>query len=145
MLHLCSSRFDLEQSQIDILKEYLSAGEAAMMDQVRKPDPLGSDIEPISDEEEEGHQDNDSEDSEDESEDEPEENDTDDELSPMQATTQSKRAQQKRPLKRTSEALDDADNGLTLPEMLKEESTQARSGRIRKKPKMPEGFEIDKL
>ena len=65
MLHLCSSKFDLEQSQIDIWREYLSAGEAAMMDQVRKPDPLGSDLEPISDDEEDGHQDNDLEDPED--------------------------------------------------------------------------------
>lgn len=137
MLHLCSSKFDLEQCQIDIWKEYLSASEAAMMDQVRKPNPLGSDFEPISDDEE-GHLDGDSEDNA------SEDDDSEDEVSPVQATTQSKQAHQKQPQKRTSEALDDADDGLPLPEMPTEESTQARSGRIRKKPKMPAGFEVDK-
>jgi hypothetical protein len=83
MLHLCSSKFDLEQSQIEIWKEYLSAGEAAMMDQVRKPDPLGSDLEPISDDEQEAYEAEDA--LEDDSED-----DSEDEVPPMQATTQSK-------------------------------------------------------
>jgi hAT family C-terminal dimerisation region len=146
MLHLCSSKFDLEQSQIDIWKEYLSASEAAMMDQVRKPNPLGSDFEPISDDEEEGHLDDDSED-DDSEDDDSEDDDSEDEVSSVQATTQSERAQQKQkqPQKRTSETLDDADDGLPLPEMPTEENTLARSGRIRKKPKMPAGFEIDKL
>jgi hypothetical protein len=108
-----------------------------MMDQVRKPDPLGSDLEPISDDEEEAYE------AEDALED-----DSEDEVLPMQATTQSKQAQQKQPQKRTYEARDDADDGLPLPQMPTEETTQAwaaRSGRIRKKPKMPAGFGIDKL
>jgi hypothetical protein len=58
---------------------------------------------------------------------------------------QTRQAGRKRRRKKTSEALDDADNGLPLPEMPVEETTQTRSGRVRKKPKLPEGFEIDKL
>lgn len=145
MLHLCSSKFDLEQSQIDLWKEYLSAGEAALMDQVRNPDPLGSDVEPISDNEEDGCAAED--DLEDDSEDDVED-DSEDEVFPVQATTQRKEPRQKQPPKRTFEVLDDADDGLPLPEMPTEETTQAptaRSGRIRKKPKMPAGFEIDSL
>lgn len=37
MLHLFSSKFELEQSQLEMIKEYLSAGEAAMLDQTRTP------------------------------------------------------------------------------------------------------------
>jgi hypothetical protein len=146
MLHLCSSKFDLEQSQLDIWKEYLSAGEAAMIDEARKPDPPLNDLEPISDDEEEGNRLDDLEDSEEDPEDSSEEDEQEDERSPVQSITQSGQAQRKRPRRKTSEAVDDEDSGLPLPEMPTEESgTQARSGRIRKKPKMPAGFEIDTL
>ena len=143
MLHLCSSKFELEQSEIEIAKEYLSAGEAAMIDQARKPIPPLTDLEPISDNDEEDDQEEDE--SEDESEDD-QEDDQGDELSPVQLTSRSEQAQRKRPRSTTSEALDDEDSGLLLPEMpTKESSTQARLRRIRKMPKMPEGFEIDTL
>ncbi|KAB8067217.1 hypothetical protein BDV29DRAFT_186572 [Aspergillus leporis] len=59
--------------------------------------------------------------------------------------TQRKQAQRKRAWSKSSEPQDDGDNGLPLPEMATKESTQARSGRIRKKPKQPKRFEIDKL
>lgn len=140
MLHLFSSKFELEQSELEMVKEYLSAGEAAMLDQIRKPILSLDNLEPISDNEEEGYQQEDI--SEDDSEDDME---NDLIVIPIQATTQSKQARGKRPRSQTSEALDDADDGLLLPEMPTKESTQARSGRIRKKPKLPEGFEIDKL
>lgn len=39
MLHLFSSKFELEHSQLEMVKEYLSAGEAAMFDQARAPLP----------------------------------------------------------------------------------------------------------
>lgn len=58
---------------------------------------------------------------------------------------QSEQAQRRRPRGGNSKVLDDADDALPLPEMPIEESTQARPGRIRKKPKLPEAFEIDKL
>lgn len=142
MLHLFSSKFELEQSELEMVKEYLSAGEAAMLDQMRKPILSLDHLDPISDDEEEGCQ---QEMSEDDTEDDMED-DMEDELTwtttPTQAVTESKQAQRGRPRKRSSEVLDDA---LPLPEMPTEESIQARSGRIRKKPKLPEGFEIDKL
>jgi hypothetical protein len=146
MLHQFSSKFELQQSELDMVKEYLSAGEAALIDQARKPIPQGplTDLDPISDNEEEGNQeevesdDNSDDDAEDDGEDEPS-------VIQVQVPIQSERGQRKRPRSGTSEVLDDADDGLPLPEMLIEESTQARSGRIRKKPKLPEGFEIDKL
>ena len=128
-----------------MVKEYLSAGEAAMMDQERKPIPQGAltDLDPISDNEEEGNQEE--IESDDNSDNDVEDNGEDELSVKVQILTQSKRAQRKRPPSMTSEALDDADDGLLLPEMPIQESTQARSGRIRKKPKLPEGFEIDKL
>jgi hAT family C-terminal dimerisation region len=142
MLHLFSSKFELEQSELEMVKEYLSAGEAAMLDQMRKPILSLDHLDPISDDEEEDNQEEDE--SENESEDD-QEDDQEDELSPVQPATQRKQAQRKRPRSRTSEALDNIDDALPLPEMPTEESTQARSGRIRKKPKLPKGFEIDKL
>ena len=54
MLHLCSSKFELEQSDLDIAKEYVSDGEAAMVDQARMIIPPLTDLDPISDNEEEG-------------------------------------------------------------------------------------------
>ncbi|KAF9884083.1 hypothetical protein FE257_002313 [Aspergillus nanangensis] len=62
-------------------------------------------------------------------------------------TAQSKQARQKRPRSQNSEPQDDEDDdedhGLPLP--VPEKSTQVRSGRIRKRPKLPAGFEIDKI
>jgi hypothetical protein len=146
MLHQFSSKFELQQSELEMVKEYLSTGEAAMIDQARKSIPLGplADVEPISDNEEEGNQE------EVESEDEVEDEEVD-EVPLAHATSQSQQAQQKRPRSRTSEPLDDEDSGLPLPEMQhmpcegSRMATQGRSGRIRKRPKMPDGFEIDTL
>ncbi|KAA8647068.1 uncharacterized protein ATNIH1004_005751 [Aspergillus tanneri] len=140
MLHLFSSKFDLEQSELEMIKEYLSVGEAAMLDQTRQPVPSLNELEPISDNEEEGCEAEDlSEDDTDESDNEAEEG-----LSTTQPVAQTKQVQRKRCRSNTSEAIDDADNGLPLPDM-PIEKTQARSGRVRKRPKLPEGFEIDKL
>jgi hAT family C-terminal dimerisation region len=144
MLHLCSSKFELEQSELDMVKEYLSDGEAAMIDQARKPTPPLTDLEPISDDEEDGSREDKSDDSD--SQYDSEEDEQEDMQSPTQPTTQSRQAQQKRRRSKTTEAIDDEDSGLPLPEMPTEESaTQARPGRIRKKPKMPDGFEIHTL
>jgi DNA polymerase/3'-5' exonuclease PolX len=141
MLHLFSSKFDLEQSELEMIKEYLSVGEAAMLEQTRKPVPLLNEVEPISDNEEEGCG------AEETPEDDTDgsDNETEEELSATRPVAQTRQAGRKRRRKKTSEALDDADNGLPLPEMPVEETTQTRSGRVRKKPKLPEGFEIDKL
>jgi hypothetical protein len=129
-----------------MVKEYLSAGEAAMIDQARKPIPqdLLTDLDPISDDEEEGNLE---EVESDDNSDDAVEDDGDDRASAtqVQIPRQSERAERKRPRSGTAGALDDADDGLPLPEMRTEKSTQARSRRIRKQPKLPEGFEIDKL
>ncbi|KAJ5453410.1 uncharacterized protein N7458_004366 [Penicillium daleae] len=87
------------------VKEYLSAGEAAMVDQGRMCVLSITDIEPISDNEDEDNEDEDNE-GDDESEDESE-NDEEDEISLDQSMTQRKEAQRKRPRKRISEVLDD--------------------------------------
>jgi hypothetical protein len=153
MLHLFSSKFDLEQSELEMIKEYLSNGEATLLDQIRKPAPSLNELKGISDNEEEGYEvedtsedDIDDDDAE-ESEESEDSDESEDELSEShtQATTRNKQARRKQPQKRTFEALDDADNGLPLPEMPTEGSTQARPGRIRKMPKMPAGFEVDRL
>jgi hypothetical protein len=141
MLHLFSSKFDLEQSELEMIKVYLSAGEAAMLDQTRKPVPLLDDLDPISDNEEDGCEtEGISEDNTDDDQD-----DKEGELTLTQAAIQTKQLQRKRPRSKATEAADDNDDDLPLPEMPTEESRQARSGRIRKKPRLPDGFEIDKL
>ena len=140
MLHLFSSKFELEQSELKMIKEHLSSGEAAMLDQIWKPVPSLNKVEPISDEEEGCKGDDLSDDLNSSDDDNSEE-----ELTLTQITTQRKQAQRKRSWNKTSELQDDGDNGLPLPEMTTERSTQARSGRIQKKPKLPDGFEIDRL
>ncbi|KAA8646714.1 uncharacterized protein ATNIH1004_005389 [Aspergillus tanneri] len=115
--------FDLEQSELEMIKEYLSVGEAAMLDQTRQPVPSLNELEPISDNEEEGCEAEDlSEDDTDESDNEAEEG-----LSTTQPVAQTKQVQRKRCRSNSSEAIDDADNGLPLPDM-PIEKTQARSG-----------------
>jgi hypothetical protein len=54
MLHLFSSKFDLEQTELEMIKGYLSVGEVAMLDQTRKSIPPLNEVEPISDNEDEG-------------------------------------------------------------------------------------------
>lgn len=131
MLHFFSSKFDLQQSELDLIKEYTLEGEAAILNESWKPSPALNDIDPISDDEEEGgHQ-------TEELVDEPE-SDLESEAYLTQTTTQSKRPHQ------AIEPQDSDDGGLPLPEMPIEEATQGRSGRIRKRPKMPDGFEIEK-
>ncbi|KAA8643652.1 uncharacterized protein ATNIH1004_010421 [Aspergillus tanneri] len=126
--------------ELEMIKEYLSVGEAAMLDQTRQPVPSLDKLELISDNEEEGCEVEDlSEDNTDESDNKAEEG-----LSTTQPVAQTKQVQRKRCRSNTSEAIDNADNGLPLPDM-PIEKTQARSGRVRKRPKLPEGFEIDKL
>jgi len=138
MLHLFSSEFDLERGELEMVKEDLSPGEAAIADQTRKPVPTLDELEPVSDNEKEGYEVvNLSDDSDDES-------DKDHALTPTQITTQGKHTQCKRP-RSADESPEDSDNGLSLPEMPIKECTQGRSGRIRKKPKLPDGFEIDRL
>lgn len=143
MLHLFSSKFELEQNEIEMIKEYLSAGESAMFDQMKAALPSLPNLEPISDDEEEGCDQGDTSDNDTE----PENDivgDADDPLSSTHATTQSKQVGQKRPRRRSTNDLDGTES-LSPIEERNEENTQARSGRIRKKPRLPDGFEIDKL
>jgi hypothetical protein len=144
MLHSFATRFELEQSELEILKEYLSSGEAAILDQTWRPVPFLNEIDPISDNKEENYKDddlsNDSDSSDDLDNDYPEE-----ELPLTQTTTLRKPAPHKRRRSKTPEPQDDRDNRLPYTEEATEGSTQARSGRIRKKPKLPYGFEIDIL
>ncbi|KAJ5264866.1 hypothetical protein N7505_007659 [Penicillium chrysogenum] len=55
MLHLFASKFELQQTELEMIKEYLSSGEAAILDQTWKPTPSLNDIEPISENEEDGN------------------------------------------------------------------------------------------
>ncbi|CAP79339.1 Pc17g00520 [Penicillium rubens Wisconsin 54-1255] len=118
MLHRCTSKFELEQGEIDLAKEYISTGGAAAIDQERD--------EPISNEDDE--------------EEEEEEEDDEDELPATHVEIQAAPARQKRPRSSTSESLND----LELPEMPTEgKETQGRAGRKRRPPSLPDGFEID--
>ena len=130
MLQICSSNFELKQTELDFTKEYLSAGEGAIIDQERSSVQPVANLEwfePISDDEED--------------EDEDEDKDEDD-LPPTQSSARSTQVGQKRPRSSTTESLDEA----PLPEMPTEEGeTQRRFRRKRRAPKMPDGFEIDQL
>ena len=133
MLHLFSSKFELEQSKLEMIKEHLSSTEAAMLDQIWKPVPSLNEVELISNDKEEGCKGDLSDDLNSSDDDHLEE-----ELTLTQSTMQRKQAQYKQPQNKTSEPQDDGDNGLPLPEMATKESTQVQSGRIQKKPKLPE-------
>lgn len=141
MLHLFASKFELQHTELEMIKEYLSSGEAAILDQTWKPTPSLNDIEPISDNEEEGYQ---TEDVSDDSDNNLGDNHTVEQASPILVTTQGKQPRRKRPHSAV-EPQDNSDNDLPLPEMPTEGCTQGRWGRIRKKPKQPDGFEFDKL
>jgi hypothetical protein len=141
MLHLFASKFELQQAELEMIKEYLSSGEAAILDQTWKPTPSLNYIEPISDNEEEGYQ---MEDISDDSDSDFGDNHTVQQATPIPVTTQGKQPRRKRPHSAV-EPRDDSDNDLPLLEMPTEECTQGRSERIRKKPKQPNGFEFDKL
>ncbi|KAJ5849214.1 hypothetical protein N7534_007903 [Penicillium rubens] len=142
MLHLFASKFELQQTELEMIKEYLSSGEAAILDQTWKPTPSLNDIEPISENEEDG---NHAEDGSDDSENDLGDNHIVEHATPTPVTTQGKQPRHKRPHSAV-EPQDDGDNDLPLPEMPTEGSTQGRSGRrIRKKPKQPDGFEFDNL
>ncbi|KAJ5300123.1 hypothetical protein N7508_007366 [Penicillium antarcticum] len=133
MLHQLATKFEVEQKEFEVIKEHLSAGEAVLLDQARKPIPQLETVEPISDNEEEeqelGIEDTQRIESYDENS---EDGKTD---------NRSKQLQLKRSRKRLSEASDDDDDG--LPEMLIDEGIQGRSGRIRKQPRLPDGFQFD--
>ena len=87
MLHLFASKFELQQSELERIKEYLSGGEAAILDQTWKPTPSLNDMEPISDNEEEGYQ---SEDVSDDSENDFGDNHTVQQATPIPVITQGK-------------------------------------------------------
>ena len=53
MLHHFSSKLELKQTEIEMIKVYLSPVEAIMPDQSRLPTPLLEFLEPIGDDEEE--------------------------------------------------------------------------------------------
>ncbi|KAJ5543726.1 hypothetical protein N7513_007234 [Penicillium frequentans] len=133
MLHQFATNFDVEQKEIEVIKEYLSVGEAALLDQARKPMPHLETLEPISDNEEE--------DQEPSIEDTQQIGSCDDDSEDGKNNDQSKQLQRKRSKKRLSESLDDDDDD--LPEMPIGEGMQGRSGRIRKQPRLPDGFQID--
>lgn len=141
MLHLFASKFELQQTELEMIKEYLSSGEVAILDQTWKPTPSLNDIEPISDNEEEGYQ---GEDISDYSDNDLGDNHTVEQATPISVINQGKQPRHKRPHS-AIEPQDDSDDDIPLPEILTEECMQVRSGRIRKKPKQPDGFEFDKL
>ena len=87
LLHLFSPKFELEQSELQMIKENLSSGDAAMLDQIMKPVPL-NEVEPISDNEEEGCEDDDLSDDLDSSDDDH----LEEELTLTQIITQRKQA-----------------------------------------------------
>lgn len=54
---MCTSKFKLEQEQLDLIEDYLSASEVANIEEERAPLQLQADFEPISDDEEDNSSD----------------------------------------------------------------------------------------
>lgn len=126
MLHHFSSKFELKQTEIEMIKEYLLPGEAAMLDQSRQSTPSLEFLERLSDDEEEGIEGY---------QEELQEEESDDDRDELVISHSSKRPVD----------ISDLDDGVLQGETAFD-STQARtgSGRIRKKPRLPDGFEIGK-
>lgn len=135
MLHQFATTFDIEQKEIEVVKEYLSAGEAALLDQARKPVIQLETLEPISDREEEDEQPGPEDTQQMRILDEDSEDESLGTYQPLYRQTQRKLSR-----KRSAEAVDEDDDLPAMPA----ESTQGRPGRVRKLPKLPEGFELAK-
>jgi hypothetical protein len=121
MLYHFSSKFELKQAEIEMIKEYLLSGEAAMLDQSRLSLLLLESMEPISDNEEEGCQE------------ELQEEDSENDVEEPAISHSSKRP------------IDSLDvDGCVLLEETVFNGTQTRIGRIRKKLRLLDGFEIGK-
>lgn len=133
LLHQFATNFDVKQKEIKTIKEYLSTREATLLDQARKPMPNLETLKPISDNEEE--------DQEPSIQDTQQKRSCDDDSDDERNNDQSKQVQRKRSKKRLSESLNKDDDD--LPEMPIDESILGRSGRIRKQPRLPNGFQID--
>jgi hypothetical protein len=140
MIHLFSTRFELEHSELDLMKEQLSVGEAALSDQASKPVPTLAELDPISEDEEEGGEADDVADSDSASD-----SDAEVALEQVLPSTQSAvrvsqaRAQNKRA---HSEIETPNSRNSQLPRVSLSE--EGRPERHRKQPKLPAGFEIDK-
>ncbi|KAK5790533.1 hypothetical protein VI817_007820 [Penicillium citrinum] len=121
IFHHFSSKFELKQTEIEITKKYLLSGEAAILDQSRLSLLSLEFIEPISDNEEK------------ECQEELQEEDSDNNIDEPAISHSSKR-----PIDNL-----DLDDSVLLEETAFD-STQTRTGRIRKKPRLPDRFEMDK-
>lgn len=52
MMYMCTSKFEIEQEELDVIKEYLSAGEIAGIEEEKALSQPQGDLEQISDNEE---------------------------------------------------------------------------------------------
>ena len=127
-MYMCTSRFEIKQEELDLIKEYLSAGEITGVEEEKALSQPQEDLEQKSDNEE------------------------DDILYNSQPAAPSERAlgKQRRsifsePRDGIDRELDDDDGDHPLPNIPHEkDSTQARSRRVREQLKMSAGFEIDR-
>lgn len=134
MIHLCSTKFEREHSELDLIREQLSIGEAALSDQAGKPIPALAELDPISgDEKQEQETDNISDGS-------------DNEL-PKQILSTTQSATLHKQTISASQPTVQRKRRVSVTEPLDEpeEYTLRRSARIRKRSKMPDGFEMDRI
>lgn len=140
MIHLFSTRFELEHSELDLMKEQLSVGEAALSDQASKPVPTLAELDPISEDEEEGDEANNVADSDSASHSDAEVA-LEPVLPPTQPTVRARQswAQNKRAYSQV-ETPNSRDSQLPHVSL----GEEGRPERHRKQPKLPAGFEIDR-
>jgi hypothetical protein len=100
MLHLFLSKFKLKQSELEMIKEHLSSGEAAILNQIWKPVLSLNKIELISDDEKEDYKDNDLSNDLNSSDDDH----LEEELTHIQIMTQRKQARRKQAWSKSSES-----------------------------------------
>lgn len=121
MLHMCATKFEVEQKEIDFTKQLISVGESALLEQERGSLPPLPSLDPISDSEE--------------AEDEDIVTEIPSRLLHPQA--RSENARTKRARSRSTQSQENE----VIPEQADLVNTH-RPSRVRKKTRMPEGFEI---
>jgi hypothetical protein len=144
MIHLFSTKFELKHSELDLIKEQLSIGEAVLSDQAAKPVPTLAELDPISedkeDKEEGGKADNVADSDSD--------FDSDAEVASKQilpATQPAVRVKQVQAQNKQAYSQIETPNGALSQLPHASLGEEGRPERHWKQPKLPAGFEIDRI
>lgn len=142
MIHLFSSKFELKHSELDLIKEQLSIGEAALSDQAAKPVPILAELDLISEDEEDKEEGGKADNIADSDSDF--DSDTVASKQILPATQPAVRVKQVQAQNKRAHSQIKTLNG-TLSQLPHASlGEEGRPERHRKQPKLPAGFEIDR-